>query len=241
MNDETEIRHGLSIFDDTFKSYRNNLNAELVEIINDLRKAVESPEFCIFIASFCKNGDLLSQWRGYNASYSLGIQWDWLIQNANEQGFDLIPIAYPSGRQLEVVQQKLKLMTRYVEEEVASGRATLRQAVLKWWTHMLVVMAALKNETFYEEDEYRLVKACYNWPKHVQTRATAAGLVPYVPVRFDVKIINNKRFHPGNYGIEEVILKPRMPDQQCAALDALFASQSMRPFIRKSGIPLRQS
>jgi hypothetical protein len=117
LNDETEFKHGLSIFDKIFDSYGSrSLPSELVDIIRGFRNA--SDEFCILIASFCQDPDVLSQWRGYNgaAGYALGIDADWLGQNAEVQGFNLKPACYDPGKQQMAIVNKINLLkTRFDE------------------------------------------------------------------------------------------------------------------------------
>jgi len=49
-----------------------------------------------FVGSLTSEGDLLSQWRGYNRGQgvSIGFNPDWLLQNAAAQGFDVEPVLY---------------------------------------------------------------------------------------------------------------------------------------------------
>ena len=241
LNDATELKHGLAIFDKLFDSHRERLAKDRVEIIDGLRKSIEtSRDFCVFIASFCQNGDLLSQWRGYKAAYALGISGQWLQENAAEQNFELVPIAYSFAQQQASIHAAISLLQNYIDDNAAKGKTNLRKSILRWWSsRMLIVLAALKSEAFDEEAEYRLVKACHYWPKEMRTRPTPQGLVPYVEVKFACKTIDNTLFHPANCGIEEIVIGPGLLDHQLIGLNALLASHSMNLPIKKSSIPFR--
>jgi hypothetical protein len=232
LNDATEFNYGLSIFDEIFASYApTSLPPELADIIRNFRKA--SLGVCVLVASFCQDPDLLSQWRGYNgaAGYALGIDADWLGQNSDEQGFLLVPTCYD---QRAVVNQIKLLETRFDKQ---AGSRTPQELVQEWWAKMLQTVMVLKNEHFKEEREYRLVKATHGWPSGICTRPTPRGLIPYLPVKLNAKVINNPRYHPRNCGFERIIVGPALDDQQRVAVDALLASQHMRFEITKSAIP----
>jgi hypothetical protein len=81
-----------------------------------------------------------------------------------------------------------------------------------------------------------LVKAKSDWEEGISTRVVQSGLVPYLPMKLDEKIIPHAS-HPRNVGIERIIVGPGLLDQQKVAVHALLASQHMRLEIEKSNIP----
>jgi len=118
LNDATEFRYGLGIFEQIFYSRDSRspvFSSEVIDLIRQLREATD--QFRVFVAAFSKEPDLLSKWRGYNdgKGYSIGIDDDWLSQNAAEQGFRLIPVVYDRGNQRRVVEQKLSLLQSLLE------------------------------------------------------------------------------------------------------------------------------
>jgi Protein of unknown function (DUF2971) len=233
LNDATEFNYGLSIFDRIFDPSVVPL-PDVSEMIGRFRKATS--EFSLLIASFCKHHDLLSQWRGYSdaAGYAVGLNAEWLQQNAEVQGFHLVPVCYDIGTQDRIIRDKIKLLKTWVEQ---SQSRTLFEVTKEWWAHILLSIAALKNEHFKEEVEYRLVKVTDSWPLGINARPSRRGLIPYLPFRLDAKIIEHPLFHPNNIGIERIVVGPALEDQQLAAVDALLASQHMRLEIVKSTIP----
>src|SRR5262249_2742758 len=157
---------------------------------------------------------LLSQWRGYQAAYALGINAQWLQDNATAQEFELVPITYYPMQQQKIVYDRLYLLTTLLNRraEEPGFEIDLRE----WWRRTLVAIIACKNEMFKEEQEYRLVKSHNGWPRGIQSRITARGLVPFLPVELNKKILDYAPFEPKNFGMERVILSPALPDWQHA-------------------------
>ena len=127
-NDAKEFLHGLEIFQEVLKSYRPTPRmSEIVDIIRDYKPRLD---FCVLLASFCIDPDLLSQWRGYNggAGYALGIDGDWLEQNAQKQGFHLVPVSYVPEEK-RVALQKLELYPVHVMTRKSFGLMTRKLSV----------------------------------------------------------------------------------------------------------------
>jgi hypothetical protein len=235
LNDATEFRYGLNIFERALSSSRLNFCAEIMELINRFLSAKES--FSVFIAAFSEQPDLLSQWRGYNSArgYSIGLNGDWLTRNADAQKCRLFPVLYKVEEQQCVVADKLVLLQKLLDERPETK--TVFETVREWWGQMLYTIVALKNHHFREEEEYRLVRTATGWPNGVQTRETPRGLVPYISVKLNATIIDHPMFHPNNVGLERIVVGPGLPDQQKLGVEALLASQHMRVTINKSESP----
>jgi hypothetical protein len=236
MNDSTEFNYGLAIFDEVLESnfFRDNY-ADLGEMVRNFRRPAST--FVVLITSFCQHPDLLSQWKGYNSAtgYAIGFNRDWLNQNAEHQGFRLIPVVYDAAEQRRLVRERIGLLKTLLAERRASR--TEWEVAREWWPQMLHTITALKSEHFKEEDEYRLVKIEEGWTLGIKTRVAPQGLVPYKPVKLDAMTINNPLLPPNNVGIECIIVGPALANQQLAAVDALLASHHMRLSIQKSDIP----
>jgi hypothetical protein len=98
----------------------------VIELIARFRQATD--QFSVFIASFSKEPDLLSQWRGYNdgKGYAIGVNGDWLSQNADQQGFRLIPVLYDAGEQRRVVQARMRMGQRQPRQRTIGGSENVR-------------------------------------------------------------------------------------------------------------------
>ena len=235
MNDAKEFHHGHEIFRDVLKSYRPT--PRMSEIIDIIRNYKPRLDFCVFLACFCKDPDLLSQWRGYNsgAGYALGIDGDWLEQNAQKQGFHLVQVSYIPEEQKRVAFQKLELLRKLVDSH---DRGELEE-------HILLTMTALKNEKFEAECEYRLVKITHTLPAEICTRPSTQGLIPYVPFKLDATIIDNPQYNPNNFGIERIVIGPALHHEyHRAAVRALFTSRGIEVeehSIQVSKVPYRST
>jgi hypothetical protein len=232
LNDASEFQHGLAMFDRIFSSYRTKLPDDIVDSMSSLRHAIEvGHEFCMFVASFCLDGDLLSQWRGYQAAYALGINAQWLQDNATAQEFELVPITYYPMQQQKIVYDRLYLLTTLLNRRAAEPGFEID--LREWWRRTLVAIIACKNEMFKEEQEYRLVKYHNGWPRGIQSRITARGSHSRVSF-YLIRPAKTERSMPKFFGSNGAL-----PDWQHAGVDALLASQHMRLEIEKSKIPYR--
>jgi hypothetical protein len=239
LSDTAEFHYGLKIFQDIFGRFAKQLPTDVVEVIENLKKhyfAAPDFPFSMLIASFCECGDLLSQWRGYNGAigYAIGFKFDWLQRNADAQGFQLVQARYEPEEQQQTIVGAFNLLKESLKERAEQNPSS--ETVKEWWPLMLVRIAALKDKHFKEEKEWRLVKAKSDWEKGIFTRVVQSGLVPYLPMKLNKKIIRNAS-HPKNVGIERIIVGPGLLDQQKVAVHALLASQEMRLEIEKSRIP----
>lgn len=239
LNDTSEFQYGWKIVLDAI----DRRGAEIREISSLAWETIalfrqHSDEVHGFVGSLTSEGDLLSQWRGYNRGqgFSIGINADWLLQNAAAQGFDITPVLYDPERQREAADGAVTLLIERLLEgtdEPEGARAQVRT----WWSHALKTALVLKNEHFREERESRLVWVGVSWPPGLKTRVSPAGFVPYRACQFDKVVINNAATHPNNWGIEEIIIGPALGQQQTCAVDALLASHRMRLTIKRSAIP----
>jgi len=191
-----------------------------------------------FVGSLTSEGDLLSQWRGYNRGqgFSIGFNPDWLLQNAAAQGFDVTPVLYDTEEQRAGADRAMTLLIgRLVEgtdepegpapKSGPDGRMPLKTALI------------LKNQHFQKEREWRLVWVGVSWPAGLKTRVSLASLVPYRACQLDKVVINNAALHSNNCGIEEVIIGPALGRQQTIAVEALLTTHRMRLMIKRSEIP----
>lgn len=239
LNDTSEFRHGWNIVLGAIEHRRaeieqiSSLAWETIALFQEHGAKVHA-----FVGSLTSNGDLLSQWRGYNRGqgFSIGFNADWLSQNAVAQGFDIAPVLYDTAEQHAAADTAVTLLIKLLSEGTADPEGD-RAIVKTWWPHALKTALVLKNEHLREERESRLLWVGMSWPPGLKTRVSPAGLVPYLAVQFDKIVINNTAVHPKNWGIEEIIFGPALGHQQACAVDALLASHQMRLTIKRSAIP----
>lgn len=190
-----------------------------------------------FVASLTTEGDLLSQWRGYNGGkgYAIGINADWLNENAKSQEFQLFPVLYSLSKQKKAAADVIHLLLDKLKNVNDPSREW--DATRQWLEDALKVALSFKSAHFREELEYRLVYSGLQRPVGIQVRPSAIGLVPYLPCHFDKVRIKNPIFHPNNLGLEHIVVGPALDSQQTCAVDALLTCHRMRIRVTKSAIP----
>lgn len=239
LNDTSEFRHGwdivLAAIERRGAEIRqiSSLAWEMIMLFREHSESVHA-----FVGSLTANGDLLSQWRGYNRGqgFSIGFDAGWLLQNAAAQGFDITPVIYDTEQQHAAADAAVALLVALLLEGTDDPEGPHAE-VKRWWPHALKTALVLKNGHFREECESRLVWADVSWPAGLKTRVAPAGLVPYRSCQFNEVIIHNSTTHPNNCGIEEIIVGPALAPQQAWAVEALLATHQMRLAIKRSAIP----
>jgi hypothetical protein len=193
-----------------------------------------------FVACFCANGDLLSQWRGYAAQgtgYSIGFDWDKINlkrldtpaewEQADEPGtepgmwwFDQIKVTYGTDRQLATYVEDL---AKWVSDEI--GWLVGSKAIAK--------LLGRKDKAFKEEKERRLVAIWSSaTPPQLRFRDSERGLVPYVDAPFAVDAIT------------DVVIGPTLPPEADVAVRDLLRMSLGRDAadkieVRRSAAPYR--
>jgi hypothetical protein len=227
MNDASELHWGQSFFfaqlEDLIANHLANMTADNDETLAKRRlepsegldiiaeafhKSIkyEGAEYDpgVFAVCFCRNGDLLSQWRGY-ASFGGGYS----IQVSTEQ---LRAMSRPSFHMSFVkVLYDRRQQERLAKQIILGGLKTLKPCLI---THEAVSPARIyaiigeaigltartfslraKNPAFAEEEEWRLLYVTrrlgdLDLPRRF--RATARGITPYVEIPTDLTPPENK-------------------------------------------------
>ncbi|WP_342711431.1 DUF2971 domain-containing protein [Bradyrhizobium sp. B124] len=242
LNDTTEFLYGWEIVWAALRRREADIDRASPlawYILDSFHQSNERERAHAFVGSLTSQGDLLSQWRGYNGGrgFSIGFNAQWLQENADAQGFHLVPVLYDADAQRgaadNLAESLVKVLSNQSREQTPHRNSEQAQSC---WTEALKVALSFKNNHFAEEQETRLIWIGVSWPPRLKTRIGPAGLVPYTTFHFD-KVINSKISHPQNLGVEEIIVGPANRDHQVAAIDALLASNCMRLQIRRSSIP----
>ena len=132
----------------------------------------------MFVTCFTKNGDLLSQWRGYcgpEAGCSVGWAGITLKAAAHQAGFLLAPCIYERDRQRRLVQELLNAFSESPKSEKD----------IDYFLNVLLSFIAplFKNPSFEEEDEWRLfTRPGLRKTPPVRFRPGKATIIPYAQV-----------------------------------------------------------
>ncbi len=241
LNDTSEFQYGKAILKKSIQMYQSDIETASVEawhLVSSRLDNIDSSRTVAFVASFTTEGDLLSQWRGYNAGqgFAIGINGDWLNQNAIAQGFALAPVVYDKETQERLAMAAANLLVTMLQD-ANYDPTRISNTVSKWWKHALKVALIFKDKHFSEEREQRLVYIGESWPSAGKQRYSPSGIIPYLPCKFDQVKITSPIFAPQNLGLEKIIIGPAMKPNQRVAVDALLASHHMRFSVVDSDIP----
>ncbi|MBK7928491.1 MAG: DUF2971 domain-containing protein [Bryobacterales bacterium] len=111
------------------------------------------------VASFCAQGDLLSQWRGYGEfgqGYSIGFDSGYFDSGRHDWVF--VPVVYDSAKQSDLIREVVEYGCRVCDSEqlrpgaemAALGHAVSNQ--LFFFSHFF------KSDAFSEESEWRILQ-----------------------------------------------------------------------------------
>lgn len=182
---------------------------------------VQMPKQGPFVASFCSEGDLLSQWRGYatGSGYAIGFSVDALRTSANSAGGSLLKVIYEPADPVGV--SLFQASARTVGE---SG------------SHLIPDPAALakfKHPAFKEEHEWRLVVPADRVSQEdselgVHFRSGELGVTPYLKVGFPNSAIVEIKIGPGGEQTLRQAAVQRMLDAQQISADTSISAAPFR-------------
>jgi hypothetical protein len=194
LNDGKEISYGLDIF---YKEV-SKLGLPLIKGINDFRiNAVPSmDEISMFVACFCEDGDLLSQWRGYGLNQGYAIGFDVARLQALNLGM-ICPVQYGIDNPSEFFKNELLM----------AAQLTAHPGVAEWYASLALLprLAGVKHPGFAEEREWRFLRSNLNegkfteFPNKLQYRPSSLGPIAYQVIRFPKECIREIVIGPGSY------------------------------------------
>lgn len=147
MNDASELSLGESMFLDGIMENRNMDNncKKIVQIVHELYKK----RFVPISMSFSKNKDQLSQWRGY-ADDAKGFCLGFDVQSFMRLPVHLHKIKYDPETQKRLIQNAInKIATLNINN--------IDIKCLTWIAELFELFSIIKDESFVEEQEFRLV------------------------------------------------------------------------------------
>ena len=177
LNDASEVRFAQTRMLEQVRKWADfGADQPWVEELLDVSEAKPGWLDDVFVASFCEEPDLLSQWRGYAAGgFAVGFAAEVLAALDSAPGAArLVQVDYgaESGRRrLRALFEQLVACGPYSQEE----RERLARKVL------LPEMACVKEPSFSEEKEWRLL-VVEERPERILFRVRATVVVPYVEV-----------------------------------------------------------
>lgn len=212
LNDASEIKYGCAVLDEVLTAWEkanenNNSRAACVlELLRDAfnaRDAKMTGEMEFYVACFCEEGNLLSQWRAYGQAggYSIGFALRGrglqrvgpprLVDiKPEKKGYEvrLVRVIYEPAEQRERLHAVLRFalpilddpeLLRAIPEsnkEVSRGYLVLATVIIEGF--LLQEIVRFKNKAFAEEHEWRIVVRATR-----EIRVTAAAVERGIQLR----------------------------------------------------------
>jgi len=191
LNDGTE----LSYAEDIFRKEVQKLNLPPLTNGGYLIAGPSIWLFRMFIACFCEDGDLLSQWRGYGADQGYAIGFDTEILRSLNIG-EVSPVQYGIVNPSEYFKQELD------DANHISGHP----GVSEWYAseRLLPRLARVKHPGFAEEREWRILKQVpfYDLSSqevNTQFRPSPMGPIAYLVLPFPPDCLREIVIGPGSH------------------------------------------
>ncbi|MFD0034910.1 DUF2971 domain-containing protein [Streptomyces sp. NPDC127172] len=147
----------------------------------------------VYVACFCEEGDLLSQWRGYGGAggYSVGFNRGALrgVTEGHSRG-EFMKICYDFRDAVEF------FASEFFPEYLHRG-ITLMDDYLK-------PLTMIKNPAFREEREWRIMVPREEILDDVKFRAGPIGVTPYIEIQFAPEAVSDVIVGPGNSSNERM-------------------------------------
>ena len=191
LNDPTEVIYAVEIVTRVLRERSKGIGP-VADIANAVLEKFCAPKDDTYITSFCRDGDLLSQWRGYGANgggYSLGFSFP-IGKAPPMQMAWLIEVIYDENLLSDAIDVILSI---FVDHLAASVSAWAMENVVDLFpTTLDVLWLAFKHPAYREEREVRLlvrrsqkiedrIKDAVRFGK-VHYRSSSAEVIPFVKI-----------------------------------------------------------
>lgn len=150
MNDITELSHGEKLLDEMLDNIV--LSIELRTVIRTVLDFFRNRTLLLSM-SFSENEDQLSQWRGY-ADDGNGFCVGFRAKDLNTLPSHLLKVEYNIDKQKQLIENAIRKITK----QLATG-FDFKSAL--WIVELFELFSMMKNKSFKEESEFRLVRAIF--------------------------------------------------------------------------------
>lgn len=227
LNDKSELKLAIDLFRSQAASWVNKIGdgekAKFLEETSHQLQSFSNTNICV--ASFCEDGDLLSQWRSYgNDGSGVAIEFDAhsLTRLSNTGLMNLWKCVYSRNEQQRVVEGLIEILLRSYDVVSATRTEkfenTKKDIIGYFNTTFLRVAPVIKDYHFREEREWRIITASRpytddNWFSRVSNNRVSQ----YYKLRFD--LVDNGKYE----FVNGVIVGPtREPNQVADAMGVLL-------------------
>lgn len=244
LNDSEEMRNGVSILMDYVRHRVDNFSsphpffASAVKYVDD--GLLGNSHYGlgnrpVFIGSFSRAGNLLSQWRAYG-SYAIEFDSDFINQ-------ELFNCVYDRDEKLSHASNVALLKLIEISKDLQENSGVLTAAGREAFSDIVAMVASFKHDSFSEEQEVRVVLGHDNEPGakdglEVKFRGRGNILVPYVEASLPLESV--RAIHVGPMRDQELacISMKSLVDQALRA-HSFASSINHKIDVVKSDIPYR--
>lgn len=230
-----------SALNDSHESPPKKLNINELEfkMIDNLFKVIRGFEqFHFFVFSLSEKGDLLSQWRGYcpqDNGYSIGFKTSVLGKLMEKKDLRFVKCIYEKDEQARIIND---FIGKYVKDlrskfnELSNSESMRKSLTIDYLISFFTIASKLKDESFIEEEEWRIVSKPQNEGQHVKFRKGTSTIIPHIRIGID---------DSGYMPIEEVIISPTFHKQLSNnAVNFLLSCEGIKSCsVKNSKIPYR--
>ena len=244
MNDMTEYNHTIDLVKDELKKRGYEKFRKFLDTIDSgfetlLENIYEKYPF--FVCSFCENGNLLSQWRGYcsnGGGYSIGFDKAHIVKLRKKyKKFNFVRCVYEKKIQKEIIRKYLKdSVSTFQKFNISNcNDANLtRIFISNFFKMLLTIIPMLKDSSFREECEWRIVSNFRKIkPSQKKFREGKFAIVPYV----EFKLANKRE----KLNISKIIVGPNPHiELSLKSVKSILSAQNVNcALVERSRIPYR--
>jgi len=201
----------------------------------------------LFVTSFSKNKDSLSQWRGYcSVGTGVAICFRTSIKSNKHLKFLAMPqfvlsnVTYDDNVKRYLIKGMVSRFQKVFDADLADHGEDVIEDYAEYIVATIgLVSPAFKNSAFYEEAEIRLIgHVPFSEEGRRRYRVSSGRLIPYIEFGTNMKCFENLQFD-----IPEVIIAPS-PEQQTIQMAVITMLQDhgfTKTKVLTSKIPYRRS
>ena len=198
LNDKTELKLAIDLFRAAAANYPvEHKDVEKKEFLAKAAhqlQAFENTNICV--ASFCENGDLLSQWRSYgNDGNGIALQFNAvsLKKLSNSGVFNVWRCIYLPSEQKQIIDGLIHILLKTydvisINKDNNQNWETTKNDIIGYFnTTFLRVAPVIKNRHFYEEQEWRIITIPIpNTDNNWFSRVSNSKVAQYYSLHFDL-------------------------------------------------------
>ncbi len=253
LNDSEEWYLGMKLFEERLKlvNPQHPLCQHLLHAVESATEGEErggfAPEksLAMYVCSFSRDGDLLSQWRAYcpKGGFALGFPKSKLESLAKDQHFVFRPCLYETDDQIRIVDQTLKRIWAdapqacYPNQDQGLESKEYGQIINKSIWEIMRTAAILKHRGFREEQEWRLASTLEytGESEQIEFHANESIIVPH-------RVIDLSDADLWNHVSIVVGPSPHKNESEKVVRDLLWSKRRvLTAKIRSSTIPYRRT